>query len=226
MTRSEIARPRTFSASAQNMRPPSSGSNGNRLMMPSDSEISARMLTARTVSNSKLCRVRLVGADHAGDLVARLGLVDELDDARDRGRGDVPHAGDAERGGLPHADVDAARAEAEADQQSLGLRVVARRDLQRALHAVAQHDDLHGFVAAQPSSTLSGAAVAGDRGRIASTRFSPVSTEMPGAKPASPSTNRSDRRRATAPAPGRPSRRARRSARRAASAARRTAPRG
>ena len=37
-----IARPRTFSASAQKMCPPSSGRNGNRLMTPSDSEMIAR----------------------------------------------------------------------------------------------------------------------------------------------------------------------------------------
>ena len=41
MTANGIARPRTFSASAQKMWPPSSGRNGNRLMTPSDSEITA-----------------------------------------------------------------------------------------------------------------------------------------------------------------------------------------
>ena len=52
-----IGRPRTFSASAQKMWPPSSGRNGNRLMTPSESEMSARMRTACVVSNSKDWRV-------------------------------------------------------------------------------------------------------------------------------------------------------------------------
>jgi NTE family protein len=43
ITANGIGRPRTFSASAQKMCPPSSGRNGNRLITASDSEISARM---------------------------------------------------------------------------------------------------------------------------------------------------------------------------------------
>ena len=41
MTLKGIGRPRTFSASAQKMCPPSSGRNGNRLITPSESEITA-----------------------------------------------------------------------------------------------------------------------------------------------------------------------------------------
>ena len=41
-----IGRPRTFSASAQKMWPPSSGRNGNRLTIASDSEMIARTLSA------------------------------------------------------------------------------------------------------------------------------------------------------------------------------------
>ena len=43
MTATGIRRPRTFSASAQKMWPPSSGRNGNRLMIASD-----RLMIART----------------------------------------------------------------------------------------------------------------------------------------------------------------------------------
>ena len=46
ITLNGIARPRTFSASAQKMCPPSSGRNGNRLMTPSDSEMNARIVNA------------------------------------------------------------------------------------------------------------------------------------------------------------------------------------
>ena len=44
MTRNGIGRPRTFSASAQKMCPPSSGRNGNRLTIASESEMSARIV--------------------------------------------------------------------------------------------------------------------------------------------------------------------------------------
>ena len=57
ITLNGIARPRTFSASAQKMCPPSSGRNGNRLMTPSDSEMIASRKIARSVSSSIVCRV-------------------------------------------------------------------------------------------------------------------------------------------------------------------------
>ena len=57
MTLNGIARPRTFSASAQKMWPPSSGRNGNRLMTPSESEITASRKTARSVESSIAWRV-------------------------------------------------------------------------------------------------------------------------------------------------------------------------
>ena len=57
ITLNGIARPRTFSASAQKMWPPSSGRNGNRLMIPSDSEITASRNTARSVESSIAWRV-------------------------------------------------------------------------------------------------------------------------------------------------------------------------
>ena len=52
-----IAFPRTFSASAQKMWPPSSGRNGNRLMIASDSEISARISSARSALKPNAWRV-------------------------------------------------------------------------------------------------------------------------------------------------------------------------
>ena len=57
MTENGIARPRTFSASAQKMWPPSSGRNGNRLTIASDSEMIARTFSASAQSNSMLWRV-------------------------------------------------------------------------------------------------------------------------------------------------------------------------
>ena len=57
MTLNGIARPRTFSATAQKMCPPSSGRNGNRLMTPSDSEMIASRKTARSTLSSIVWRV-------------------------------------------------------------------------------------------------------------------------------------------------------------------------
>ena len=57
MTLKGIGRPRTFSASAQKMWPPSSGRNGNRLTIASDSEMSASTKSACVVSNSNDWRV-------------------------------------------------------------------------------------------------------------------------------------------------------------------------
>jgi hypothetical protein len=57
MTENGIGRPRTFSASAQKMWPPSSGRNGNRFTTASDSEMIASTRRARVVSNSKDWRV-------------------------------------------------------------------------------------------------------------------------------------------------------------------------
>ena len=52
ITLNGIALPRTFSASAQKMCPPSSGRNGNRLMTPSDSEMIASRNSACVVLTS------------------------------------------------------------------------------------------------------------------------------------------------------------------------------
>ena len=73
MTLNGIGLPRIFSASAQKMCPPSSGRNGNRLTIASDSEISAE--DQHRLDGVELERLprRLVGADDAGDLLARLG---------------------------------------------------------------------------------------------------------------------------------------------------------
>ena len=57
MTLNAIGRPRTFSASAQKMWPPSSGRNGNRLMTPSESEITASRKKPRSQPRSMLWRV-------------------------------------------------------------------------------------------------------------------------------------------------------------------------
>ena len=57
MTLNGIARPRTFSASAQKMWPPSSGRNGNRLMIPSESEITREQEQRAVGSKSIACRV-------------------------------------------------------------------------------------------------------------------------------------------------------------------------
>src|SRR6187397_1319989 len=46
ITANGIALPRTFSASAQKMWPPSSGRNGNRFTMPSESEMTASRISA------------------------------------------------------------------------------------------------------------------------------------------------------------------------------------
>ena len=70
---SETGFRRTASTTAQKMRPPSSGRNGNRLTIASDSEI--RGLGSSTASRGfvedRLTR-RLVGADDAGELSALL----------------------------------------------------------------------------------------------------------------------------------------------------------
>ncbi len=57
ITASGTGLPRTFSTIAQKMCPPSSGRNGNRLMMASDSEISARMATTWPKSTRIVWRV-------------------------------------------------------------------------------------------------------------------------------------------------------------------------
>ena len=49
-TEKGIARPRTFSASAQKMWPPSSGRNGNRFTIASESEMIARTTSAWVAS--------------------------------------------------------------------------------------------------------------------------------------------------------------------------------
>ncbi len=57
ITSKEIRRPRIFSATAQNTWPPSRGRNGNRLMIASDSEMSASTSSAWVVSCAKDCWV-------------------------------------------------------------------------------------------------------------------------------------------------------------------------
>ena len=69
-----IALPRTFSASAQKMCPPSSGRNGNRLMTPRRREINASTITARSPVDRDRRARRLVAADDAADLLAFLGM--------------------------------------------------------------------------------------------------------------------------------------------------------
>src|SRR3954449_13055478 len=91
MTAKGIARPRTFSATAQKMWPPSSGRNGNRLTTASESEMSARTSTARCVSNATDCARGRGGREEREDLERALrvegeGLARRLvraDDARD-----------------------------------------------------------------------------------------------------------------------------------------------
>jgi len=51
---------RTFSTSAQKMCPPSSGRKGNRLMIASESEISASRLSAELMSWLNACSVTLL----------------------------------------------------------------------------------------------------------------------------------------------------------------------
>ena len=57
MVTNDTGRPRNFSASAQKMCPPSSGRNGNRLITPSDSEISASTSSAAVAEKLIACRV-------------------------------------------------------------------------------------------------------------------------------------------------------------------------
>ena len=57
MTENGIGRPRSHSTSAKKMCPPSSGRNGNRLMTPSDSEITASRNSACVIENSNVRRV-------------------------------------------------------------------------------------------------------------------------------------------------------------------------
>ena len=83
MTLNGIALPRTFSASAQKMCPPSSGRNGNRLMTPSDSEMKARIDQRGAGRDLDRLARRLVAADDAADLLALLGHED-LRDVADR----------------------------------------------------------------------------------------------------------------------------------------------
>ena len=96
ITLNGIARPRTFSASAQKMWPPSSGRNGNRLMI-AERQRDHREQEHRAVGREldRLAR-RLVGADDAGDLLALLG-VEDAGDRLDRRRRDDPHLVDARR---------------------------------------------------------------------------------------------------------------------------------
>ena len=104
MTLKAIARPRTFSASAQKMWPPSSGRNGNRLTIASDSEMTARMFRASTQPERVDDLARgLVGADDARDLLACLGVVEDPRDRAHGRLGDAPHAGDARAGRLDRA---------------------------------------------------------------------------------------------------------------------------
>jgi len=74
ITLNGIARPRSFSATAQKMWPPSSGRNGKRLTMASDNEIAPRRKSACAVENWKDWAGHLIGADHAGDLLAVVGV--------------------------------------------------------------------------------------------------------------------------------------------------------
>ena len=67
-----IGLPRTFSASAQKMWPPSSGRNGKRLMIARLSEISAMIWIVRSVLVSIAVRGALVAAGDARDLLALL----------------------------------------------------------------------------------------------------------------------------------------------------------
>ena len=60
ITSNGTGRPRTFSASAQKMCPPSSGRNGNRLMIASESEMSASRLSAELMSWLNACSVTLL----------------------------------------------------------------------------------------------------------------------------------------------------------------------
>ena len=105
----------------------------------------------------------LIGADDAGDLAARLLVVEQPHDPVDGLRRDVPHPGHAELRRLGEADVDALAAEAEPDQQPLGAVVVARDDLERALRSVAQDDERDRFGRLAALARLAGAGVAADR---------------------------------------------------------------
>ena len=123
MTANGIGRPRTFSASAQKMWPPSSGRNGNRLTTASESEISARMKSARgRVEGDRLAR-HLEGPDDARDLLARLRVVEDLDDpARPSPRSTCHICADGQRRrARPARDVDV-RAEADAEQHRASPR--------------------------------------------------------------------------------------------------------
>jgi hypothetical protein len=57
ITRRGTGLPRTFSTIAQKMWPPSSGRNGNRFTIASESEMIARICTTRSQSTRMTCRV-------------------------------------------------------------------------------------------------------------------------------------------------------------------------
>src|SRR3954452_12655053 len=83
----------------------------------------------------------LVGADHAGDVLARLGVIE---DAHDRGRGqarDASQVGGGDRHGVRRPDV-LVGSVGDAEQHPLGRRVVLGRDEEGLLLAVALHHDL------------------------------------------------------------------------------------
>ncbi len=144
ITANGIARPRSFSATAQKMWPPSSGRNGNRLMMPErqrdEPEHDERVARAEL---ERLARL-LVAADHAAELLALLGLED-LRDVADGLRRDAPHRRAREPAGLDRPDrLDArVRVIAEPEAVALGGAVVERLAGDRDGLAVALDRDVH-----------------------------------------------------------------------------------
>ena len=137
-----IAFPRTFSASAQKMWPPSSGRNGNRLMIASDSEISARISSARSsVEADRLAR-DLVGADEAADLLA-LSRLEEVREDRQGALRDDPHARHARAGRRDRSELACVGhvREAEPGASDPSRRVVLRSDREREPLPVAYDDD-------------------------------------------------------------------------------------
>ena len=104
---------------------------------------------------------RLVGADHARDLLALLGLED-LGDRADRAAGDGPHLPAAQLGGGDRPDRRLRDVEREAEQRPLDLGVVDRRGLGGDAGVAAldhQHGGLGGLAALL---LLARAAVRGD----------------------------------------------------------------
>ena len=140
ITRSGIRRPRIFSATAQKMCPPSSGSNGNRLMSPSASEISARISMPVVQPAAMSSCSDLVAADDAVQLPAVLRLED-LDDVGDLGLGHVPQTCGALTGGVEDAVRREFELEADADQHLLFDPAPARAQRQGLQGAFAAHHD-------------------------------------------------------------------------------------